>query len=125
MVRAIIERMITKLTRDGNRTFFDNADFPWVARIEAGAPAIRAELDRLLVERDKIPNFQDISEDQKLLTEGEQWKTFFFYAYGHCAQENCAHCPETARLLRSIPGMKTAMFSILAPKKHVPEHRGP
>jgi len=82
-------------------------------------------MDTLLVHRDKIPNFQDISEDQNVLTEGDRWKTYFLYAYGHQAERNCAQCPKTARLLASIPGLKTAMFSILAPKKHVPEHRGP
>ena len=40
------------------------------------------------------------------------------------AEENCARCPETVRVLKSIPGMKSAMFSILAPRKHIPEHRG-
>jgi beta-hydroxylase len=28
------------------------------------------------------------------------------------------------RLLRKIPGMKTAFFSILSPGKHIPAHRG-
>jgi len=28
------------------------------------------------------------------------------------------------RVLQKIPGMKSAMFSILAPRKHIPEHRG-
>jgi len=120
-----MERTITRLTRDGNRTFFETESFPWVASIEAGSTAIRTEMDTLLVHRDKIPNFQDISEDQNVLTEGDRWKTYFLYAYGHQAERNCAQCPKTARLLASIPGLKTAMFSILAPKKHVPEHRGP
>jgi len=125
MIRALMERTITRLTRDGNRTFFETESFPWVASIEAGSTAIRTEMDTLLVHRDKIPNFQDISEDQNVLTEGDRWKTYFLYAYGHQAERNCAQCPKTARLLASIPGLKTAMFSILAPKKHVPEHRGP
>jgi len=125
MIRALIEKLITRLTRDGNRTFFPSESFSWVAQLEAGSPAIRRELDALLAHRDDIPNFQDISADQKVLTEGTQWKTFFLYAYGHQAEANCARCPETSRLLGKIPGMKTAMFSILAPKKHVPEHRGP
>jgi beta-hydroxylase len=120
-----MEKMITVLSPDGNRAFFDTAAFPWVARIEQGWTRIRAELDVLLAERDRIPNFQDISRDQALLTEGTEWKTFFFFAYGHEAERNCARCPETLRLLRFIPGLKTAMFSILAPGKHIPEHRGP
>jgi beta-hydroxylase len=38
---------------------------------------------------------------------------------------NAARCPETMRILRKIPGLKTAFFSILSPKKHIPPHRGP
>lgn len=125
MIRALVEKMISTLSRDGNRTFFATRSFPWVARVEADWRLVRAELEALLTRREAIPNFQDISEDQRVLTEGEQWKTFFLYAYGHEAAENCARCPQTARLLRLIPGMKTAMFSILAPGKHIPEHRGP
>ncbi len=116
---------MTVLTADGRRVFFDPADFPWTAAIEAGWPAIRRELEEVLRDRDQIPNFQDISEDQKLITEGDDWKTFFFFGYGHEVPANCARCPETTRLLRHIPGLKTAMFSILVPGKHIPEHRGP
>ena len=125
MIRALMEKCIAHLTPQGESTFFDVADFPWVAELESKWPVIRQELDQLLRCRDQIPNFQDISQDQAILTEGEQWKTFFFHAYGHRADENCACCPQTARLLEGIPGMKTAMFSILAPGKHIPEHRGP
>lgn len=124
MLIRLAEKVIKEFGGDGNPEFFDNGRFPWVAELEAGWTKIRAELDVLLAERDKIPNFQDISPDQKLLTEGAQWKTFFLYAYGHTVEGNCARCPETVRLLRAIPGMKTAMFSILAPGKHIPEHRG-
>ena len=43
------------------------------------------------------------------------WKTYFFYGYGFRSDANCARCPETTRLIEAIPGMETAMFSILAP----------
>jgi ornithine lipid ester-linked acyl 2-hydroxylase len=125
MLFALLEKGIARLTRDGERTFFDVTRFPWVAGLESNWLTIRAELNELLQRRDLIPNFQDLSKEQEVLTGGEQWKTFFFYFYGHAAQRNCERCPQTARLLGSIPGMKTAMFSILAPGKHLPEHRGP
>ena len=96
VIRAAMEMMIASFSRNGRRGFFDCADFPWVARVEAGWPAIRAELDALLVERSRIPNFQDISEDQRVLTQGEEWKTFFFHAYGYRAEGNCTRCPQTA-----------------------------
>ena len=122
MVRSLVEGMM--FFRDRNTTFFNPESFPWVATIETEWMEIRKELDSLLVRREEIPNFQDISDKQKVLTEGEQWKTFWLYAYGEKAEENCARCPETVRLLQRIPGMKSAMFSILAPRKHIPEHRG-
>lgn len=124
MIRSLTEKLIS-FTPDGTRTFFDTADFPWVAAVEARAPEIRRELDSLLRSLDRIPNFQDLSPDQATLTDAESWKTFFLHAYGHRAEANCDRCPETERALRQIPGLQSAMFSILAPEKHLPEHRGP
>jgi beta-hydroxylase len=121
-MRNLVENIL--FFRDGHKTFFEPEDYPWVAKVEAEAPFIRRELDVLLQRRDQIPNFQDLSEKQKPLTQGEQWKTFFLYGYGAEAEENCKQCPETVRILKYIPGMKTAMFSILAPGKHIPPHRG-
>lgn len=125
MLAAALERLITRCSPDGGRAFFDPATFPWVATMEAAYPLIRAELLGVLQHRTAIPNFQDVSPDQAVLTEGADWKTFFFHAYGHAVADNCLRCPHTARALQAIPGMKTAMFSILAPHKHIPEHRGP
>lgn len=122
MLKTLLESVL--FFRDGHKTFFDPESYPWVATVEAEWTNIRRELESLLTRREEIPNFQDISDAQKDLTEGEQWKTFWFYAYGQKAEVNCARCPETTRALRHIPGMKSAMFSILAPKKHIPEHRG-
>ena len=109
----------------GDHTFFAPGDFAWVQDLEAGAPTIRAELDEVLRYQDDLPNFQDISTDQYQLTDDDRWKTFFFYGYGFTAGHNVDRCPETARLLRQIPGMTTAMFSIFAPHKRIPPHGGP
>ena len=124
MLRDIVEK--TLFYRDGDKTFFETEEFPWVARIEAGWKLIRNELDALMLRRDEIPNFQDVSKAQRALTEGDQWKTFFFSTFGGTKiAENCARCPETVRLLQNIPGPRQSMFSILAPRKHIPPHRGP
>lgn len=109
----------------GDHEFFDAKDFPWVGAVEADWRKVRAELDALLPYAAYIPNFQDVSKNQKSLSQDNGWKTFFFYAYGIKAVENCRRCPETTKLLKNMPGMKTAFFSILAPGKHLPPHRGP
>jgi ornithine lipid ester-linked acyl 2-hydroxylase len=122
VARRLVEGLL--FFRDGHKTFFEPGSFPWVAAVESEWRAVRKELDQLMVRRQDIPNFQDLSEAQKALTDGDQWKTFWFYGYGEKADDNCACCPETDRILHLIPGMKSAMFSILAPRKHIPEHRG-
>src|SRR3990172_7034580 len=96
----------------GDHTFFDQSDFPWIADIEAQIPTIRKELDEVLQFHDDLPNFQDISTDQYSITDDDRWKTFWFFAYGFTAGENEARCPETARVLHTIPNVTSAMFSI-------------
>jgi beta-hydroxylase len=120
-----IEKVLIRYSLIGDSTFFDPADFPWVKPLEDNWRAIRAELASILEERERLPNFQDISKDQRSLTQDDRWKTFFLYGYGYKTEENCQRCPETTRLIESVPGMQTAFFSILSPGKHIPSHRGP
>lgn len=122
MVKGVAEHYL--FYRDAERTFFESGDFPWVAEVEAEWKTIRSELDALMVNRDNIPNFQDYSPIQKRITNDDRWKTFFFYRFGYVEKENLARCPQTVHILKKIPGMNTAMFSILAPGKYIPPHRG-
>jgi beta-hydroxylase len=120
-----LEKVISRCSLVSLEPFLDPGQFGWVAELESRWPAIRAELDPLLARHADLPNFQDISVDQSRLTADDRWKTYFFYAYGVRADRNCARCPETARALERVPGMTTAMFSILSPGKAIPPHRGP
>lgn len=120
-----LDAFCVRWSKVGNRPFFEAGDFAWASKVEAEFPAIRAELDRLLKHREQLPNFQDISKEQKWLTTDDGWKTVVFYAYGLKVPGTCKLCPSTARALKHIPGMKTAMFSIFSPNKHIPPHRGP
>ncbi len=124
LVRSL-ERLLARASLIPNTPFLDAAQFPWVRTLEVNAPVIRRELDAILPRQAELPNFQDISRDQIDISRDDGWKTFFFYAYGMRADGNCRRCPETIRVLESLPGMKSAFFSILAPGKHIPLHRGP
>ncbi len=124
-VLAPIERFIGKRSLVGEATFFPNERFPWIAEIEANWTTIRDELESVLEDREALPNFQDISKDQIEITDDDRWKTFFLYGYGFEAKLGTEMCPRTAALMETIPGMTTAMFSILSPRKHILDHRGP
>jgi ornithine lipid ester-linked acyl 2-hydroxylase len=122
---APIERFIGRRSLVGDATFFDTERFPWIAEIEANWMTIREELEGVLEDREALPNFQDISKDQIEITDDDDWKTFFLYGYGFEARLGVETCPRTAALMRRVPGMTTAMFSILSPRKHILDHRGP
>ncbi len=103
----------------------DNAEFDWVPRLEERWREIRGELDAVLTRPEDIPAFHQLSPDQKRISKGDNWKTFAFYVYGNRVDDNCAACPVTATLLDDLPGLQNAWFSILAPRYHLPPHRGP
>ena len=120
-----VERILIKFSKHGNPPIYANSTFPWVAEVEQEWQKIREELDRVMQRREELPSFHDIMTEVKTITQDDQWKTFFLAGYGLESKENCQRCPETARTLKKVPGMKTAFFSILSPKKHIPPHRGP
>lgn len=119
-----VERLNRWASKVATTPFLSQAEFAWVAKVEAAADQIRAEL-HAVQSSEQIPNFQDISRDQVYLTSDDRWKTFFLAGYGIANDHNRALCPATAAVLDDIPGMQSAMFSILAPGKEIPLHRGP
>jgi beta-hydroxylase len=119
-----IDALASRYSKVGNSIFFTNDQFPWSYELEANWQVIRKELDRVMEHADLLPNFDEISPRQSKIAGDNLWKTYFFYAFGFKAKKNCDRCPETAKLLKKIPGLKVAFFSILAPGKHIPEHYG-
>ncbi|MGK7370147.1 MAG: aspartyl/asparaginyl beta-hydroxylase domain-containing protein [Candidatus Halalkalibacterium sp. M3_1C_030] len=119
-----LERIMTKYSRVSNAPVLDSYQFEWASLLEQNWRIIREELDQVLLYKESIPRFQDISEDQQSISKDDDWRTYFLYGFGYKAEINCSRCPETTRLIESIPGMTTAFFSILNPGKHIPEHRG-
>ena len=122
---AWAERLNLRFSKVGNPAVYNNAVFPWAAEIERETPAIRAELEHVLRRKDELPGFHEISTDVASITQDRDWKTFFLCGYGMRSDANVAQCPDTWRIVNKIPGLITAMFSILEPGKHIPHHRGP
>ncbi|MCG8503785.1 MAG: aspartyl/asparaginyl beta-hydroxylase domain-containing protein [Sphingomonadales bacterium] len=122
--RHRLNRWLAKYSKIGDPAIFDNAVFPWAAGLEANWRTIRDEAEAVLKFRTAIPPMGTVSPDHKRLDPERKWQSFFLCAYGVWADVNCARCPETARLVKSIPGIKTAMYSIHAPGMHIPSHVG-
>ncbi len=120
-----MERRIAHHSLHGNPPIYKNSEFQWALEIERDWHLIREELMSVLKRRDELPSFHEVVKEVSTITSDNNWKTFMFYGYGVAVEENIKACPNTAKLLQKIPGMKTAFFSILSPGKHIPAHRGP
>lgn len=115
---------IGKYSIPGDHPVFDNRLFSWTPLLEDNWLSIRKELEGILPHHRQFPSLQDVQQEQQVLNQDDQWKTFFLFGFGIRATLNCARCPVTVSLLEKIPGMKTAFFSVLSPHKHIPAHKG-
>ncbi|SEP81484.1 beta-hydroxylase [Faunimonas pinastri] len=119
------EKLNLTHSKVGNPCVYDNRVFPWAAEVEKEWHLIRAELDRVMVRKSELPGFHEISSEVRSISDDANWKTFLLCAYGIKSDEAIRSCPETWRIMQKVPGLKTAMFSIFEPGKHLPPHRGP
>ena len=105
------------------RPFFSNDDFLWSYGLEAnwGADPQGARRGaRATATSSRTSRTSRPTRRRSPTTTGGRRSSST--ASGSAPTTNCALCPETARLVESVPGMKTAMFSILAPAQ---AHPGP
>jgi aspartyl/asparaginyl beta-hydroxylase (cupin superfamily) len=104
----------------------DTKKYPWTAYLEGHSDLILGELNAVMARYHDIPNFGTLSEEQNRIIKGEQnWKTFMLYTYGAPVPKNQNKCPYTDKIIKEIPGMTTAFFSILEPHTRLIPHRGP
>jgi beta-hydroxylase len=98
-------------------------EYPELKILEDNCALVAAECRTLLARRSDIPNIDALSDNTASGIHTIAWKTFMFKS-GSFIDENCALAPQTAALLRQIPGVYTAFFSILEPHQHITPHWG-
>ncbi len=116
--------------------FFERAQFPFLAALEAKTDVIRQELAAALeaARDDFVPYIQYAAGEPvnqwAELNHSKRWSTLHLYRGGKPVAENLARCPATAAALAALPvadidGLcPNAMFSALAPHSHIPPHNG-
>ncbi|WP_235974303.1 aspartyl/asparaginyl beta-hydroxylase domain-containing protein [Luteimonas deserti] len=117
-------------------TFYDNALFPWIAGLEERTDAIRSELTAILAEGpDALEPYiaykpgEPVNQWQAL-NHSRNWSSFHLWAHGAPVHANLARCPVTAQALSGLETVRiaglcpNAMFSVLAPRTHIPPHHG-
>jgi ornithine lipid ester-linked acyl 2-hydroxylase len=123
-----LESSNARFSRVGNTPFFRAEQFPWALEVESNWGVIREELMLLLPRFRELPDVRSLQTGamyQLRSSDEGMWRTFIFYDHGRKNLKSCSRCPGTAEILERIPGMVTALFSILGPHSHIPAHRGP
>lgn len=104
-------------TRDYHR------DYPGLAELEASYADVRRECEALVRARRLV----DVESLAGKYTSGGihalAWKAFMFKSHRFVAP-NCALAPRTTELLRNVPGLYTAFFSVLESGQYIAPHRG-
>src|SRR5262245_35151652 len=100
------------------------ADYPELRVLEERYPEIRAECEMLLRQRERITDVKALGGGY---TSGGihtiAWKAFMFKA-GRFVEPNCALAPKTAEILRGLPSVHNAFFSIIEPHQYITPHWG-
>ncbi|MDG4896516.1 aspartyl/asparaginyl beta-hydroxylase domain-containing protein [Mesorhizobium sp. WSM4976] len=120
LVRRIYEKRI-----DAPAILDAGTHFPNAAKFAAAWQDIRDEA--LAAKLNKAPRFHEIMPEQADISanDGLDWRMFVLKAYDMTVPENLARMPVLSRLLAECPEVKSAAVSFLAPRKHIPPHRGP
>lgn len=101
----------------------DPSSVPWVAEVIRSSPAIGDEWRSFAARGGRLPLIEDlISEDQG--NEGP-WRAGLLYHHGSPVRPLADEFPATVAALAAVPGLRSAMFSLLEPDTELPEHSGP
>ena len=97
--------------------------FPVLAELKKSHDKIKADLQYLLSHHEAIPALHEV-HPRDLFVAGRAWRTFLLKIWGHEIKENIAAVPDTYAAISRIPGVHSALFSILAGGAEIVPHRG-
>lgn len=123
--RHRVNDILSRYSLVGDTPTYDPALFPWLRPLIEAVPAIRTEALPILALNDAIPPFRDFAPGhERIAPTANDWRSFFFYGYGYPIHENLARCPRLGALLADVPGLVSAIYSIVGPGAHIRRHRG-
>lgn len=118
------------------REFHPRHATPWLAEVEAGFEAIRAEMLALMQsERAELEPYIQYEDRENLaqwrpLNRSRDWSAIHLLRHGREVTHNAAQAPRTMEILSRLPqpqvagASPNAMFSLLAPQTAIPPHVG-
>lgn len=116
------------------RPFYERNDFPFLKALESSTKSIQSELETVLSSEQALEPYVKIDAENpaqwKTLNYSPKWSAYHLYKDGKRVDEHCEQCPETTRIIESLPLVTIphqapeVFFSILKPGTHIPPHFG-
>ena len=97
--------------------------FPALKELQKAHAKIKADLNYILSHHEHIPALHEV-HPRDLYVPGRAWRTYLFKIWGHEIPENIAAAPDTYEAISKLPGVHSALFSILAGYAEIEPHRG-
>ena len=125
-----LNRLYAQASGGENRPAFYNIDetFPDLRELDRNYSVIRAEMEAVLNRKDLLPRYHDLAESERYISgtidPDKDWKVFMLRSLAGTPEANQQKCPQTTALLKKIPHLYQAFFSILDPGKSIPAHCG-
>ena len=123
-LRGLFDRLIASSSLISNDPVLNVRDFTWTNLLRDHWRTIREEAVAVAMQDWASPPLAQVSPDHRAIAHPDTWRSFFLRGYGFDVAENIELCPNTAALVRQVPGLNSAFFSILEPGAHIPAHRG-
>ncbi|KTC93786.1 MULTISPECIES: aspartyl/asparaginyl beta-hydroxylase domain-containing protein [Legionella] len=113
---------------DQRPTFFDiEQTFPALTEVTQHFETIKKEFENVLAQSPRLPRYHDIDPGEAEISDATQknWNVFMLYLLGYELEKAQKLCPTICGLVKKIPHLIQAFFSILEPGKSIPLHKGP
>ena len=114
---------------DERQAFYDiDRTYPAFRLLDRNYSVIREEMESVLNYRERIPRYHELDRAESYLSGSSEpdksWRVFMLLSPAGRPAANQAKCPRTTALLRKVPRVYQAFFSILDAGKSIPAHSG-
>lgn len=115
--------MSHQITDKNPKFFYDTKEFPFLDVLAQNFSTIKSEL-LSLIEKNKENQWMETFTHYVNSDKTKAWKVFSFIFFNMRFPGNAALCPETAKLIYSIPDIISCDYSFLKPNTHILPHKG-
>ncbi len=112
-----------RITDKNPRYFYDAKDFPFLDPLIKNFSVIKSELIDL-IGKNRESNWLETFPHYVSSDKEKAWKVFSFIFFGMKFPGNAEICPQTAKLIYSIPDIISCDYSFLKPNTHIMPHEG-